>query len=349
MISQDTIKISPEILNLIAEIDEFKGAWRNIHTLTPERLSSLKKIATIESIGSSTRIEGAKLSDREIEALLSRVEKESLQSRDEQGVAGYALACKKIFEHFSDIPITENRIKEIHSWLMHYSEKDGRHKGEYKKIPIRIEAFNAQGQSVGVIFDTTSPLETPLKMQELVSWLTETWEKKALHPLLTIGIFIVVFLAIHPFQDGNGRLSRLLTTLLLLKSGYLYAPYSSLESVIEANKESYYLSLQKTQKSWQNHRPDWTPWLLFFLHCLQRQKKHLEIKLEREKILLTELSGLSRQILELLREHGNLGILQLVTLTKANRNTVKKQLAALTTKHMIVLNGKGKASSYSLP
>ena len=128
-----------------------------------------------------------------------------------------------------------------------------------KKFPIRIEAFDSEGKSIGIIFETTSPLETPIKMQELITWTNDAFEKKTFHPLIIIGIFIVLFLAIHPFQDGNGRaIHVLLTTLLMLRNGYLYSPYSSLESVIEANKESYYLALQRTQKSWQNHRPDWT-------------------------------------------------------------------------------------------
>lgn len=348
MIDLQTIRITPQMLNLIAEIDEFKGMWQQIHTLTPDRLSVLKKIATIESIGSSTRIEGAKLSDREIENLLARVDLHSFQSRDEQEVAGYAFVCNKIFDHFLSMPLSENSIKQLHAWLMQFSEKDVRHRGEYKKIPIRIEAFDSSGRSAGVIFETTSPLETPFRMEELISWVNPVLDKKELHPLLVIGIFIVVFLAIHPFQDGNGRLSRLLTTKLMLKCGYLYAPYSSLESVIEANKESYYLALQKTQKSWQLNQPDWSPWLLFFLQCLQRQKEHLQTKIDKENILLKKLPVLSRHILDLLGEHGRLKISDLVVLTQANRNTLKKGLASLVRDNFICPNGKGKATWYTL-
>ena len=347
LISLDSLVITLEMLNLIAEVDEFKGAWQQMGRLTPDRLSALKKVATIESIGSSTRIEGAKLSDSQVEALLSSVESKSFQTRDEQEVAGYAYVCQQICDLYASIALSENAIKQLHAWLLQYTDKDDRHRGEYKKIPIRIEAFDSQGKSIGIIFETTSPLETPFKMQQLIAWTNEAFEKKTLHPLIVIGIFIVLFLAIHPFQDGNGRLSRLLTTLLLLKNGYLYAPYSSLESVIEANKEGYYLALQRTQKSWQNHRPEWTAWLLFFFHCLQRQKKHLEVKLEREKILLRKLPALSQQILELLASHGRLKISEMVALTKANRNTLKKTLATLVKENYIVRNGIGKASWYT--
>ena len=348
MISLDTLTITSEMLNLIAEVDEFKGAWEHMRKLTPDRLLALKKVATIESIGSSTRIEGAQLSDSEIEMLLSQSNALSLQTRDQQEVAGYASACEKICEYYKDLPITENVIKQLHTWTLQYTDKDDRHRGAYKKIPIRIEAFDSNGASVGVVFDTTSPLETPFKMEGLVAWITSAFEKQPkIHPLIAIGIFIVLFLAIHPFQDGNGRLSRLLTTLLMLKCGYLYAPYSSLESIIEANKDAYYLALQRTQKSWQNNCPNWTPWLLFFFQCLQRQKKHLEVKLEREKILLQKLPVLHQQILDLLNAHGRLGISDMVTLTQANRNTLKKAMATLVKDNYIARHGAGKSSWYT--
>lgn len=335
------------MLGIIADLDEFKGAWRLVGKIAPDRLSVLRKIATVESIGSSTRIEGSKLSDREVELLLSRIAAESFQGRDEQEVASYAFACEQIFANFESIPFSENTIKQMHIWLLKYSDKDERHRGEYKKIPIRIEAFDFQGQSVGVVFETTSPLETPLKMEDLIYWTSNALEKKTLHPLLVIGLFTVIFLAIHPFQDGNGRISRLLTTYLLLKAGYNYVPYSSLESVIEANKESYYLALQKTQTSWQKNHPDWTPWLIFFLKCLQRQKQHLEVKISQEKKLHNELSELSICILTLLRSHGKLGISEIETLTQANRNTLKKTLSALVKNNHIAIHGKGKSTWYT--
>lgn len=343
----DSLIITPEMLNLIAEIDEFKGAWLQTGRLSPDRLSALKRVATIESIGSSTRIEGAKLSDNEVNVLLAGIDTKTFQTRDEQEVAGYAFVCEQIYNHYPLFTLTENTIKQLHTWLLQYTEKDERHRGEYKKIPIRIEAFDSNGKSLGIIFETTSPFETPIKMQQLIAWANDAFEKKNFHPLIITGIFIVLFLAIHPFQDGNGRLSRLLTTFLMLKNGYLYSTYSSLESVIEANKEGYYQALQRTQKGWQNHQPDWNAWLLFFFHCLQRQKQHLDVKLARENILLKTLPSLSLQIIELLTAHGRLGISEIAVLTKANRNTLKKALATLVKENHIIRNGRGKASWYT--
>lgn len=349
MIDISKITITSEMLTLIAEIDEFKGSWQFLSRLAPERLHALRKVATIESIGSSTRIEGSKLSDREVEKLLSNLQTYSFTSRDEQEVAGYSYACEEIFQRFEAIGFSENVFKQLHSWLLQFSNKDERHRGEYKKFPNHVEAFDEEGKSLGIVFETSSPFETQRKMQELTFWFKENLDEKTTHPLLLIGIFSVVFLAIHPFQDGNGRLSRVLTTLLLLKSGYSYVPYSSLESIIEKNKESYYLALRKTQGTLQANEPDFTAWITFFLRSLQKQKMHLERKISVEKTLTFHLSEIESRILTLLRDHGRLGISELETLTKINRNSVKKYLSDLVKKENIARHGKGRATWYTLP
>lgn len=347
MIDLSLLVITPEILSLIAEIDEFKGRWQLLGKLTPERLKGLRRIATIESIGSSTRIEGSKLTDQEVELLLSRIDEHSFRSRDEQEVAGYAFVCEEIYSHYSLMNLTENMIKHLHGKLLQYSDKDQYHRAEYKKVANNIEAFDYQGNNIGVIFETASPFETTLKMQELIRWVGETKESKAIHPLLMIAIFAVVFLAIHPFQDGNGRLSRCLTTLLLLQAGYQYVPYSSLESIIEANKESYYLALRRTQQSLKK-AADFSPWLLFFLRSLIQQKRTLEAKLEKERKLTLDLPSLSAKILALLEQHGRLTMREIVVLSQANRNTIKKHLHTLKESNLVVQHGQGRATWYTL-
>jgi len=241
--------ITNEILQLVAEIEEFKGSWKALGTLAPERLVVLKRIATIESIASSTRIEGVKLSDRQVEQLLSNLDTKTLRNRDEEEVAGYSEVMQIIFESSEIISITENYIKQLHSILLRYSSKDQRHRGNYKTLDNNVEAFDADGKRLGIVFETATPFETPRLMEDLVFWTRDTLDQNQLHPLIVIAIFVVKFLAIHPFQDGNGRLSRILTTFLLLKTGYNYVPYSSLETIIEQNKESYYLALRRTQQS----------------------------------------------------------------------------------------------------
>lgn len=236
MIQSNTVQITPEVLSLIAGIDEFKGAWRALGTLAPDRLSALRRVATIESIGSSTRIEGSKLSDREVERLLSNLQIKSFTTRDEQEVAGYAEVMELVFSSWQDITLTENHIKQLHRDLLAYSDKDAWHRGNYKTSSNSVVAFDESGKQIGVVFETATPFDTPRLMTELVTWFNEERTDGGLHPLLLIGLWVVVFLEIHPFQDGNGRLSRVLTTLLLLGAGYAYVPYSSLESVIEQSK-----------------------------------------------------------------------------------------------------------------
>lgn len=347
MIKAQNIRISSGFLSLIAEIDEFKGAWRALGQLAPEQLLSLRQVATIESIGSSTRIEGSKLSDRQVEALLSNLQVTKFSTRDEQEVAGYAEVMNVIFQHYTDISLTENYIKQFHRDLLQYSEKDSWHRGEYKTNNNHLEAFDADGKSLGVVFETASPFDTPYRMTELVQWTRGAVEKKTLHPLLIISVFIVEFLAIHPFQDGNGRLSRILTTWLLLSSGYAYVPYSSLEAVIENSKEGYYLGLRHTQGTLRSDAPNWEPWILFFLKALKQQKQRLEVRLEREKLLLGQLPELSLKILELVKSRGRITISEVMVLTEANRNTIKKHLKALVDDKHLLKHGIGKATWYS--
>tara|TARA_R110000782_G_scaffold48627_3_gene106391 strand:+ start:1114 stop:2169 length:1056 start_codon:yes stop_codon:yes gene_type:complete len=342
----ESIQITPEILALIAEIDEFKGAWRALGRLAPERLRELRKVATIESVGSSTRIEGSKLSDRQVEELLSRVRTESLATRDEQEVAGYADVMETVFASHDAIPINENHIKQLHSMLLRHSEKDARHRGEYKKLPNSVEAFDESGKSLGIIFETTTPFDTPRRMMELIDWTRSAQDDNALHPLLVTGVFVVVFLAIHPFQDGNGRLSRVLTTLLLLKSGYAYVPYTSLESVIEQSKEAYYLALRRTQGTLADPSPDWTPWLVFFLRALRQQKARLETKIERERLMRSTMPELAVTILDLAAEHGRISVGDIIRATGAPRGTIKKRLTELVEAGHLTPIGQGRGAKY---
>lgn len=348
MLRTDTIKITPEILALIAGIDEFKGAWRSLGTLAPDRLSALRRVATIESIGSSTRIEGSKLTDREVEQLLSRLQIKPFATRDEQEVAGYAQLMELVFASWRDIAFTESHIRQLHRDLLAYSEKDKRHRGNYKTSPNSVAAFDEQGKEIGIVFQTATPFDTPRLMTELLAWYRAEYETARLHPLLLIAVWVVVFLEIHPFQDGNGRLSRVLTTLLLLQAGYAYAPYSSLESVIEQNKEPYYLALRQTQTTIRTESPDWQPWLLFFLRALTEQMRRLQKKVEREKIVLAALPAHALQIVEFAREHGRVTMGEAIRLTDASRNTLKQHFRTLVERGHLQQRGGGRGAWYEL-
>lgn len=341
-----TVQITPEVLKLIAGIDEFKGAWRALGTLAPDRLSALRRVATIESIGSSTRIEGSRLSDRDVERLLSNLQIKSFTTRDEQEVAGYAEVMELVFSSSQDIALTENHIKQLHRDLLTHSEKDAWHRGNYKTSTNNVVAFDEDGKPLGVVFEAATPFDTPRLMSELVSWFNEERDAARLHPLLLIGIWVVVFLEIHPFQDGNGRLSRVLTTLLLLQAGYAYVPYSSLESVIESSKEAYYLALRQTQETIRTASPNWQPWLMFFLRALAEQVSRLNRKVERERIVLAVLPERSLQIVEFAREHGRITMAEAMRLTGSNRNTLKQHFRALVARGQLVQRGAGRGVWY---
>lgn len=347
-IRTDTLTISHTILRLIAEIDEFKGAWAAIGRIAPDRLNALRRIATIESIGSSTRIEGARLSDKEVETLLRNLEMKALASRDEQEVAGYAETMETVFAHCDDLSLTENHIKQLHRDMLQYSSKDERHLGAYKTHTNHVEAFGPGGESLGTVFETATPFDTPRLMTELVDWTRTNLDSEASHPLITVALFVVVFLEIHPFQDGNGRLSRILTTLLLLRAGYSYVPYSSLESVIEQSKDAYYLALRQTQGTIRTDHPDWQPWLRYFLESLREQKNRLARKIERERLVLGDLPELSVLILELCRERGRVTVADTTKATGANRNTIKDHLKALKKAGHIEQHGAGRGTWYGL-
>lgn len=343
-ISINNISITPEMLSIISRIDSFNASWKYMAGMEPERLKSLRKVATIESIGSSNRIEGNRLSDRDVAALLSRVGAESFATRDEQEVVGYARLMDELYDNFEILPLTENYIKQFHQILLSWSDKDMRHRGEYKNVSNSVMAYGPDGEELGVVFETSSPFETPEQMRYLVRWMNEAREEDLLHPLLLIGIFIVHFLAIHPFQDGNGRLSRALNALLLLKAGYSYIPYTSLETIIEESKEAYYRSLHQTQVSFKKEHPDYAPWLTFFLRSLLKQKQRLEQKISVK--YTANLTPKELRIMDLFSNKPQWALREIVQATAMNINTAKKSLKSLVEKQNLALEGKGRNASY---
>ena len=340
-----------EMLTLIAAIDEFKGEWRAKGSLGTETLRSLRRIATIESAGSSTRIEGAKLSDSEVEKLVGNLGKESFQSRDEQEVAGYAYVIETIQTAWQDLRISESILLQLHRDLLRYSSKDERHQGEWKSLDNHVAAFDADGKQIGIVFETASPFETPMLMEKLLGWHAKEEADPILHPLLRLAVFNVTFLAIHPFHDGNGRLSRVLTNLMLLRAGYAYASYTSLESVIEHNKEAYYLALRRTQTSFRE-AVDWEPWILFFLRALKSQIGRLRGRLAEPHATVAtlgipdDLSPLAGQVLKLLEARDTLSVGDAAAALGANRHTLKDKFTELVQKCYAELHGKGRGAYY---
>ena len=284
--------VPSEIWLKINQIETLNGQWISGAKLDPQVLGRLKRSVLITSTGASTRIEGAKLSDEDIEKMMRGLSVQKFTNRDVQEVKGYYELLNNVFDSWKHIKFNESTIKHFHQELLKYVEKDEKHRGEYKKQENKVHMINEAGESIGVLFDTTPAYLTPKEMQELTEWTIDALENKKYHPLLTIGNFLVEFLNIHPFLDGNGRISRMLTNLLLLKTGYEYMPYISHEKLVEDNKPEYYIALRRSQKTISarggpalgGKKEDITPWLNFFLDIFLEQSKRAVELLSKENI-----------------------------------------------------------------
>ncbi len=266
------VNLSQKILQKIAQIDEFRGLWKGSLRLSPQTLGRLKRSVLITSTGASTRIEGSKMSDDEVARLIAGLKSTPPQGRDAEEVAGYADLLGRIFDNWKTLKITEGQILHFHKILLNFSEKDKTHRGKYKTSDNKVVMRKKDGEEI-VIFEPTPSYLTKKEMDDVIFWMNEETSKKDIHLLILIANFIFEFLAIHPFRDGNGRLSRALTTLLLLKAGYTYVPYVSLDEIIEERKIDYYLALRKTQSQHKTKNEDVTPWLNFLLDALLEQIK----------------------------------------------------------------------------
>ena len=330
---------------IINQIDELKGRWIGGAKINPQALGRLKRSVLVTSTGASTRIEGAKLSDKDIEKMMRGLSMQKFADRDKQEVQGYYELLENVFNSYDKIPFSESSIQHLHRELLKYVEKDKFHRGEYKKGENRVEMVNQAGESIGVLFDTTPAWLTPKEMLELMEWTTEAITLKEIHPIIIIGNFLVEFLNIHPFQDGNGRLSRVLTNLLLLQAGYAYMPYVSHEKLIEDNKAEYYLALRKSQKTLKTDNSNITPWLEFFFNVLLAQTKQAIELLSKENIekLLSPKQLLVWQYLEKVIE-ATPG--EISKETKVARPTVSQALDTLLRLKKVERIGQGRTTRY---
>lgn len=334
------------IWKLLNQIDEIKGRWVGGATLNPQALGRLKKSTLITSTGASTRIEGAKLSDEDIEKMMRGLTMQKFSNRDKQEVRGYYELLDNVFNSWKHIPFSESTIQHFHKELLKYVDKDKLHRGEYKKVENKVHMVNDAGKSIGILFDTTPSFLTPKKMLELMEWVKENLETKEFHPILVIGNFLVEFLNIHPFQDGNGRISRILTNLLLLKYGYPYMPYVSHEKLIEDNKADYYVALRRSQKTIKKENEDITKWLEFLLKILLEQAKQALDLLSKEniEILLSPKQLIVWKYIELVSE-ATPG--EISKATKVTRPTVSQALSVLLRLKKIQRIGQGRTTRYS--
>jgi len=335
-----------KILNLISKIDLYKGKWNVIERQENIYLKELRKIATIESIGSSTRIEGGTLTDSEIKELLNNVKITELKTRDQQEVIGYYDTQELIYDNYENIPLTENYIKQFHQSLLKHSDKDTRHRGQYKSLSNKVVA-NYPGGVQKIIFNTTEVHLVESEMNSLINWTNKQFEKQDIHALIIIAHFIYEFLSIHPFQDGNGRLSRLLTTLLLLQNDYLFIQYVSFENLIEKSKKEYYQALMEGQKNRNKENENISKWNLFFLDKLNELTQKLEAKYDIFKSKGGYLNERQKLIKEHLLENQPLKLSDVAKkFENININTIKKDLQYLKREQVITSIGKGKGTVY---
>lgn len=338
-----TFSLNPDwrLINALSAIDRFDGAWKGIERQEGHTLKQLKDIATVQSVGASTRIEGSRLSDNQIEKLLLNINIAKLEDRDQQEVAGYFQVMDEVSESWENIRVSENSIRHLHNMLLKQSEKDSWHRGNYKLHANHIQGTQADGTKT-IIFTTTPPgFETEDAMRNLLDWYKTD---KTAHPLVKCAVMTYEFLTIHPFQDGNGRMSRLISTLLLLKAGYNWIQYISFENEIERRKQEYYQVLIACQQ--QRPGEDIYPWVMFFLTCLETLSKKLMRKLSR-KGSVAALSQRHRDIFRYIENYPGAASGQISDALNIPLPTVKKDLESLMETGLLIRHGKGRGTNYT--
>lgn len=340
------ILLSSGILKKIARIDEFKGLWRGVGEMNPHILKQLRASVIITSTGASTRIEGSALNDEAVARLLRGLKAKQPQGRDEEEVAGYADLLGRIFDNYPALKLTEGQILQFHEILLHFAQKDTLHKGKYKATDNVVVIRNPGGEDV-VLFRPTPPYLVKKEMSDVISWTNEHVDGHEFHPLLVIANFIFEFLAIHPFRDGNGRLSRALTNLLLLRAGYTHIPYVSLEEIIEERKTDYYLSLRQTQKNHKTDNENISAWIDFLLDALIEQTMRAKTLIDAkhpEKLL----SPKQIAVYELFADGSVLGVKEITERLagKVAQPTIKKTLARLVELKLLERLGNARSTRY---
>jgi len=339
------INPDPHIVTLLGEIDTCRGEFRAGLRMTPQAITSLRKSTIITSAGASTRIEGAKLTDEKVEKVMRGLTISKFADRDSQEVQGYLETLQNVFDSYQTLPLRESAILSLHNQLLKYSTKDDTHRGNYKKKENTVGVLGPDGNVAQIMFETTKAFLTPKEMQELAGWTSEALEKNRFHHLLIIANFIVEFLKIHPFEDGNGRLSRVLTNLLLLRSGYPFVQFVSHEQIIEQRKDEYYIALRTSQETFKTDHSTIVPWLNFFLSVVKKQAVKALSYLEEEKVE-DLLSPKQYEVWKHLSSVGEAAPGEIVTATGVALGTVRQALNRLVELGKVKRIGRGRGTRY---
>jgi Fic family protein len=337
-----TLYLDWNLLRNVSKIDRFDASWIAIEKKEKQSLRQLKNIATVRSVGASTRIEGSKMSNEEVKVLLDDIDITKIEDRDAQEVVGYFDVLDLISENYQEIEITESNLKNLHNILLKHSDKDQWHRGNYKQHSNAVEATLPDGTKQ-IIFQTTNAgYETADAMRNLIEWYNNDNET---HPLVKSALFSYEFVSVHPFQDGNGRLSRLLATLLLLKNGYKWIQYVSFEHEIESRKSEYYIELRRCQAERPNENV--TNWINFFFDALMNIQEQLIKKLE-VKGTKAKLSPREKSILVFIENNAGTKSGNVARKLNIPNPTVKRILTKLVNDDLIEKYGIGAGTNYSI-
>ena len=335
----------PHIVAFLAEIDGIRGEFKSGLRMSPQAVTNLKRSTIITSAGASTRIEGAKLTDEEVQKIMQGLAVSKFADRDSQEVQGYLETLQNVFDSYQTLPLRESTILALHKELLKYSTKDELQRGQYKKKENTVGVVGPDGKVAKIMFETTPAYLTTKEMQELIEWTTEAFEKNRFHSLLIIANFVVEFLKIHPFEDGNGRLSRVLTNLLLLRSGYQFVQYVSHEQLVEKRKDEYYIALRKSQETSKTNHDTISPWLNFFFAVIREQATKALVYLEEEKIEDT-LSPKQYEVWKFISSVGEASPSEILKATGIVMPTVRQGLDRLIELGKIKRIGRGRGTRY---
>ncbi|MDE6241229.1 MAG: Fic family protein [Anaeroplasmataceae bacterium] len=331
-----------EILNYVGNIHEFRGRQQLFIEQKPEELNRLVELAKIQSTEASNEIEGIRTTNARLHQLMN--DKITPKNRDEKEILGYRYALKLIHENYEYIPIRPNFILQLHKEM--YQFMDVNYGGKFKDVPNEIAAHYPDGHKE-VIFKPLEPFETPAAVESLCNEYNKAISSGTVDPLVAIPVFIHDFLCIHPFNDGNGRMSRLLTTLLLYRSGYMVGKYISLEKKIQITKDEYYDALEKSSKSWHEEANNDTAFVKYLLGVILASYRDFE---ERIRLTMTTKKLSAKEMVEVAinKKIGKLTKSDIMELCPAiARSSIEKALKELCEEGKLIKHGGGRSTFYS--
>jgi Fic family protein len=332
------IPLDESTLSVISRIDRLSARWAAGPSIGEPRLARIREAAKIRSIGSSCRLSGISISDQDVAGILRD---QSVNLPDATAVRGYEQALS--FDLGSDL-LSADRLRELNAVVLGEAPSSG---GAWRSGPSHCETFDASGRATGRVIQILPARMIEAKLDDLLTWFELEMRSRERHPLIVIAAFNLGFLAISPFEFGNGRTIRVLLDLLLRRAGYGYLPYASLTSQMEDLREVYYDAFDQSQSGIWNGTADFGPWLDYFMTLLDRHRERVATKMELEQGV-SGMTPLQQTIVETVREHGTVDAGLLLKATGANRNTLKDNVRRLVTKGLLEKTGERRATRYRL-